>query len=228
MNPYGYIRENRISAGIFVFLLISAALTGPALNYLYGGSPDKERENTEWREEVENKTLKKATFAGGCFWCIEAIYEGKRGVDSAVSGYTGGKSSTATYRQVATGGTDHREAVLVKYYPSLISYEELLKSYWTSIDPTDKGGQFSDRGYQYTTAIYAHSTEQYKLAMQSKENLSDSGKFEEPIVTEVLNTTEFYVAEDYHQNYSRRNTAAYEAYERASGRTGYVERTWNK
>lgn len=180
----------------------------------------------EWKSQVVNETPEEATFAGGCFWCIEEVYQGEKGVASAFSGFTDGKASTATYRQVASGDTEHREAVKIEYYPSLISYRELLDMYWRSIDPTDPGGQFADRGFQYTTAIYAHTERQYRLAKQSKENLSESGKFEEPIVTEIKNFTEFYRASDRHQNYSMRNTVQYKTYKRASGRTGFIDRVW--
>lgn len=182
----------------------------------------------EWRSQVENRSPINATFAGGCFWCIEGAYMGTEGVEAAISGYAGGNKSTATYGQVTTGTTDHREAVRVKYYPSVISYEELLDMYWRSIDPTDAGGQFSDRGPHYTTAIYAHDLDQYWLAKQSRENLSKSGKFDEPIVTEVKNFTTFFRAEDRHQNYSRENPVRYRTYERASGRKGFVEKLWNE
>lgn len=207
-----------------LMLGLVAGFVGPEL--LQNSSQPVSSEPAEWRSQVTNETPVTATFAGGCFWCIEEVYQGEKGVSSAVSGFTGGKASTATYRQVASGGTDHREAVQIKYYPSLISYGELLDKYWRSIDPTDAGGQFADRGYQYTTAIYAHSTKQYRLARQSKENLSESGKFEEPIMTEVENITEFYRAADKHQNYSMRNTYQYKTYKRASGRTGFIERVW--
>jgi len=216
-----------------VFVIIGIGLSLWQFGYLQGlqnstNSPTTfEASNSEWKSQVVNKTPENATFAGGCFWCIEGAYVEVKGVESAVSGYTEGKASTATYDQVKTGQTDHREAVRVQYYPSIISYNELLDIFWTSIDPTDPGGQFSDRGPQYTTAIYPHNDKQYTLAKQSKKNLSESGKFEEPIVTEIENHTAFYRAEDYHQNYSRRNTAQYKAYERASGRAGFIERVWN-
>ena len=222
------ITENYLSIGVFLVLLYIAAMAGPILQNLEQLETSKTtiETNNSWKELVENKTLEKATLAGGCFWCIEAVYDQRKGIESAVSGYTGGRAATATYNQVSLGNTEHREAVEVKYYPSIMSYSEILDIYWRSIDPTDEGGQFSDRGYQYTTAIYAHDAEQYRLVLQSKQNLSESGKFDEPIVTEILNATEFYVAEDYHQNYSRKNTASYKAYEKASGRAGYVERKW--
>ncbi|PSH00505.1 MAG: peptide-methionine (S)-S-oxide reductase [Nanohaloarchaea archaeon SW_7_46_7] len=203
---------------------VTAGFIAPeASEFINGGNNDSSQ---EWRSQVENKTPEKATFAGGCFWCIEEVYQGEKGIESAVSGFTDGKASTAEYRLVASGETEHREAVMVEYYPSLISYKELLDIYWRSIDPTDPGGQFADRGFQYTTAIYAHDERQYRLAKQSKKNLSNSGKFDEEIVTEVKNFTDFYRAKDYHQNYSVKNTYQYKAYKRGSGRTGYIERVW--
>jgi peptide methionine sulfoxide reductase msrA/msrB len=188
----------------------------------------KETQEASWKSQVQNKTPKNATFAGGCFWCIEGVYMDVKGVKSAVSGYAGGKKQTATYSQVTTGNTDHREAVRVRYYPSIISYKELLDMYWRSIDPTDPGGQFSDRGPQYTTAIYTHTPKQYKLAKKTKENLSKSGKFKEPIVTKIKNYTTFFKAEERHQNYSKRKTLQYKAYEKASGRKGFIEKIWDK
>lgn len=232
MNLKKYFRENPVTSGIFMALLILAAFSGPILQSAglstVEKTPAKTATDSQWRENLENKTPEEAIFAGGCFWCIEAVYQGKKGIESAVSGYTGGKASTATYSLVSTGETDHREAVKIKYYPSVISYGEILDIYWRSIDPTDPGGQFSDRGYQYTTAIYIYSERQYMLAKQSKENLSQSGKFDEPIVTEILNASSFYRAKDYHQNYSREYTAMYEAYETASGREPYLEKKWSK
>jgi peptide methionine sulfoxide reductase msrA/msrB len=188
----------------------------------------KDSSGDVWKSNITNETVRKATFAGGCFWCIEAVYDNMKGVKRAVSGYAGGKESTATYKQVSTGRTDHREAVRVTYYPAVVSYSDLLDAYWRSIDPTDPGGQFTDRGPQYTTAIYAHSQRQYRLAKQSKKELNQSDKFDEPIVTEIENATTFFRAEDRHQNYSQRNTAQYKLYEKGSGRSGYVEETWGE
>jgi len=187
-----------------------------------------EQEAADWKSQVENESPKVATFAGGCFWCIEAIYDEMDGVESAVSGYTGGKAETATYSQVARGSTDHREAVQVKFYPSIVSYEELLDAYWRSIDPTDAGGQFADRGYQYTTAIYVHNEDQREKAEKSRQNLSESDMFDEPIVTEINEFDEFYVAEDKHQNYSEKRTAHYKVYKKASGREGFLKKIWEK
>lgn len=209
-----------------VFLVAGLAAGFIAPELLDPSPSGNQEQRQEWRSQVDNRTPHNATFAGGCFWCIEEVYQGEKGVASAVSGFTDGKASTAEYRLVASGQTEHREAVMVEYYPSLISYGELLDIYWRSIDPTDPGGQFADRGFQYTTAIYTHNEKQYRLAKQSKENLSESEKFDEPIVTEIKNFTEFYRAKDSQQNYSMRNTYQYQAYKQASGRTGYIQRVW--
>lgn len=175
---------------------------------------------------TDNSTEAIATFAGGCFWCIEGAFMYVDGVRTTVSGYAGGKAATATYAQILTGETGHREAVRVTYDPRNVTYTELLDVFWRSIDPTDPGGQFADRGPQYTTAIYVHSQRQRRLAERSKQQLADSGRFDEPIVTEIENHTTFFRAEDRHQNYSIRNRARYEAYERASGREGFLQRVW--
>lgn len=220
-------RNFRIGMALIGVALVASVIQFDLLGQNLGDNSVSSSENDEWRSQVVNQTPENATLAGGCFWCIEGAFMGAKGVDRAISGYAGGKESTATYDQVTTGETEHREAVRVRYYPSIISYNEVLDIYWKSIDPTDPGGQFSDRGPQYTTAIYPHDEEQYIIAVESKENLSESGKFEEPIVTEIENYTTFFKAEDYHQNYSRRNTALYKAYERASGRKGFVERVWS-
>lgn len=222
------MKLKKISIGLTVFLLIAAISAWQFGDIGMNQNSDDPVENSDWKSQVEGEEPVNATFAGGCFWCIEGVYMGEKGVEAAISGYAGGKESTATYEQVTTGETDHREAVRVKYYPSVISYKELLDMYWRSIDPTDAGGQFSDRGPHYTTAIYAHNERQYRLAKQSKNNLSESGKFDEPIVTEVKNYTTFFRAEDHHQNYSKENTVQYKTYERASGRKGFVERVWDE
>jgi peptide methionine sulfoxide reductase msrA/msrB len=204
-----------------LFLALAVAITGDGM---------KERglqEEPAWKEKVENQSPEKATLAGGCFWCIEQIYDDRKGVEEAISGYAGGTKENATYKKVVTGKTDHREAVRVKYYPSIISYEEILDVFWRNIDPTDPGGQFSDRGPQYTTAIYYHNQEQKQIAEKSKKNLSEGGRFEEPIVTEIEEYTTFFRAEDRHQNYSEKRTTRYKAYKRLSGRKGFIEKVWD-
>ena len=146
-------------------------------------------------------TLAKATFAGGCFWCMEPPFEKLEGVVSVTSGYTGGKETRPSYQEVSSGRTGHVEAVQVRYDPTLISYEYLLKVFWRQIDPTDDGGQFADRGKQYRTAIFASDREQLELAESSKRELEKSGIFKAPIVTEIRWAGPFYAAESYHQDY---------------------------
>ncbi|MBD3243019.1 MAG: peptide-methionine (S)-S-oxide reductase MsrA [Chitinivibrionales bacterium] len=169
-----------------------------------------------------------ATFAGGCFWCMEAPFEKVEGVIEVVSGYTGGEIRNPTYEQVSSGRTGHREAVRITYDPSKVSYETLLEIFWRNIDPTDPGGQFADRGTQYQTAIYYHNDEQKRLAEQSRKILEESGKFDKPIATEIRPAEEFYKAESYHQDYYRKNPGPYNRYKKGSGRAGFIERTWEE
>ena len=167
-----------------------------------------------------------ATFAGGCFWCVEADYEKVPGVIEAISGYTGGELENPSYKQVASGSTRHIEAVQVQYDPSLITYEGLLEAFWRMVDPTDAGGQFVDRGHQYSTAIFYHDDAQRLMAEQSMAKLAASGRYDKPIVTPILPAKRFYVAEDYHQDYYDRNSLRYRYYRFGSGRDAYLERTW--
>lgn len=206
-----------------LLLIVIVALTG-CMNASNKGVPSNAAETADANSSDGYETT---VFAAGCFWCIEAQFNGTDGVESAVSGYTGGREENASYRRVATGQTNHREAVRVTYDPETVSYEELLRTYWRSIDPTDDGGQFADRGYQYTTAIYYDTEEQRRLAQQSKEALNESDRFDEPIETEILPFESFYPAEAKHQNYSEKHKDQYESYEQASGRRGFIEETWS-
>ena len=151
--------------------------------------------------EVHDRHLEKATFAGGCFWCLESDFEKLDGVVEAVSGYSGGEIEDPTYEEVSRGGTGHLEAVQVIYDPDKIHYEDLLDIFWRHVDPTDPGGQFVDRGPQYRTAIFYHDDDQKQIAEASKEALEKSGRFKKPVVTKIIKLTSFYRAEDYHQNY---------------------------
>ncbi|MGD2116533.1 MAG: peptide-methionine (S)-S-oxide reductase MsrA [Acidobacteriota bacterium] len=172
--------------------------------------------------------LEEATFAGGCFWCMEPPFEKLDGVAEVVSGYTGGEEVDPTYEEVSSGQTGHREAVRVTYDPSKVGYEKLLKVFWRSIDPTDAGGQFADRGSQYETGIFYHDDEQKRLAEHSKQELAASGRFEEPIVTEILPAGPFYAAEDYHQDYYEKNADHYERYREGSGRGPFLREVWGE
>jgi len=174
----------------------------------------------------EDKTLLVATFAGGCFWCTEADFEKVPGVVKVVSGYTGGKKENPTYEEVSLGTTGHVEAVQVYYDPAKVTYEELLNYFWRHIDPADAGGQFVDRGSQYRSVIFYHDGEQKRLAEKSKEELNKSGRFDKPIVTEIIQFVTFYEAEEYHQDYYKKNPLRYKYYRYASGRDQFLKKVW--
>ena len=174
----------------------------------------------------DESTFKVATFAGGCFWCTESDFEKVPGVVKVISGYTGGHKENPTYEEVSSGSTGHVEAIQVYYDPTKVTYTELLDYFWRHIDPTDSGGQFVDRGSQYRSVIFYHDEEQKKLAEKSKEDLSKSGKFDKPIVTEILKFTKFYPAEEYHQDYYKKNPIRYRYYRFASGRDQFLKKEW--
>jgi len=176
----------------------------------------------------EEMNLRKATFAGGCFWCTEADFEKLPGVVKVISGYTGGNKENPTYEEVSSGRTGHVEAVQVYYDPRKITYEELLDYFWKHIDPTDGGGQFVDRGSQYRSVIFYHDEEQKRLAEKSKEALSKSGKFNKRIATEIVKFTKFYEAEDYHQDYYKTHSLRYKYYRYESGRDQFLKKAWGK
>jgi peptide methionine sulfoxide reductase msrA/msrB len=172
------------------------------------------------------KKVERAIFAGGCFWCMESPYEKLDGVKEVISGYTGGQKEDPTYKEVSAGTTGHAEAVEVIFDPSKISYDELLEVFWRQIDPTDPGGQFADRGSQYRSAIFYLNDEQRALAEKSKENLAKSVRFDKPIVTEIVPASRFYRAEDYHQDYYKKNPVRYKLYRYGSGRDRFLKETW--
>ena len=176
----------------------------------------------------EHMGLEKATFAGGCFWCVESAFEEIPGVSDVVSGYTGGFKENPTYDEVSSGSTGHREAIQITFDPSKISYSELLEVFWREIDPTDPGGQFVDRGQQYKTAIFYHSDEQKTMAEQSKAALGASGRYDKPLVTEIIKASAFYSAEEYHQDYYEKSPQHYKKYRSNSGRDDYLKKTWGE
>ncbi|MFT7485881.1 MAG: peptide methionine sulfoxide reductase msrA/msrB [Candidatus Paceibacteria bacterium] len=167
-----------------------------------------------------------ATFAGGCFWCMELPFEELPGVSAAISGYTDGKVEFPTYRAVCSGTTGHTEAIQVHYDQSLVSYDSLLAVFWRQIDPTDAGGQFVDRGSQYRPAIYFHDAEQEQAALASRAALGESGIFKDPIVTDIKAFSVFYPAEDYHQDYYGKNPTNYKRYRKGSGRDRFLDKAW--
>jgi peptide methionine sulfoxide reductase msrA/msrB len=172
--------------------------------------------------------LETATFAGGCFWCIDAPFEDLDGVTKVVSGYSGGSIRNPTYEQVSTGSTGHLETVQVTFDPQVISYSEILDVYWREFDPTDDGGSFYDRGSQYVSAIFYHDGRQRAIAEGTKQFLERSGVFGKPIVTKIIPFELFYPAEDHHQHYCKTNVDAYHSYRTGSGRDAYIEKTWGK
>ena len=167
-----------------------------------------------------------ATFAGGCFWCMEPPFDKLPGVISTTSGYTGGKVANPTYEQVSSGGTGHAEAVQVVYDPSKITYQQLLAVFWRNIDPHDAGGQFCDRGDQYRTAIFVHDETQRRLAEESKRALERGGRLKKPIVTEIVTAGPFYAAEEYHQDYYVKNPVRYKFYRQNCGRDARLRQVW--
>lgn len=167
-----------------------------------------------------------AIFAGGCFWCMETQFRGVPGVLSVTSGYTGGREPNPTYEQVAAHRTGHREAVRVVFDAAVVGYPALLERFWYGIDPTQADGQFYDTGESYRTAIYWRGEQQHRLALDSKRALERSGRLDKPVVTEILPATAFWPAEDYHQEYYRKNPQGYRSYREGSGRDARLRRLW--
>lgn len=174
----------------------------------------------------EEPTLERATFAGGCFWCMEPPYDELEGVVSTTSGYTGGETKNPTYEQVSSGRTGHAEAVEIVYDPKKVSYETLLEVFWKNVDPTDAGGQFCDRGSQYRTGIFYHNETQRELAEASKRELEASGRLSKPVVTPIEAATTFYPAEEYHQDYYQHHPIRYKFYRRGCGRDRVLKKLW--
>ena len=172
--------------------------------------------------------LATATFAGGCFWCMEPPFDKLDGVVATISGYTGGHTADPTYEDVSAGTTGHLEALQVIYDPAQIGYAQLLEVFWQSINPTDPEGQFVDRGPQYRSAIFYHDTEQQQLAEASKQQLNASGRFRQPVVTPIVPAGPFYPAEEYHQDYYQKNPLRYKFYRHNSGRDQFLEDVWGK
>ncbi|MBG9471762.1 methionine sulfoxide reductase [Priestia megaterium] len=167
-----------------------------------------------------------ATFAGGCFWCMVKPFDEQPGIIKVVSGYTGGHKENPTYKEVCSETTGHYEAVQITFDPEVFPYEKLLELYWPQIDPTDAGGQFADRGDSYRTAIFYHNEHQKTLAEESKQQLEASGRFSEPIATQILPAKPFYEAEEYHQGYYKKNKFRYAMYRRGSGRDRFIKENW--
>lgn len=179
-------------------------------------------------KENNMTSLKKATFAGGCFWCMESPFEKLDGVIEVIPGYTGGTKENPTYEEVSSGTTGHVEAVEISYDPKIINYKQLLDVFWKQIDPTDADGQFVDRGAQYESAIFYHDEEQKSLAERSKKELNASKIFDKQIITEIRKSSTFYPAEEYHQDFYKTHPFKYRFYRSRSGRDQFLEKVWGK
>ncbi len=200
------------SAALAVLMLAAGSMIAQAQT-----SPAKPAESAEV-----------ATFAGGCFWCVEADFDKVEGVLATVSGFMGGTTKNPTYNQVTAGGTGHLEVVQVTFDPKKVSYQKLVDYFWRHVDPHDAGGQFCDRGESYATAIFAHSPEQRQIALASKEKLEKSGFLKQPIVTPIRDSGAFTAAEDYHQDFYKKSPIRYKTYRYGCGRDARVEQIWGK
>lgn len=172
--------------------------------------------------------LKTATFAGGCFWCMASAFDKKPGIEQVVSGYMGGDVDNPSYEHVCTGSTGHAEVIQVHFDPKIITYQELLKIFFSQINPTDKGGSFMDRGSQYRSAVFYHTEEQKQLALEAIQQIDDSKMFENPVVSQVQEAVKFFPAEEYHQDYHKKNPLQYKYYSLGSGRKSFVNRVWDE
>lgn len=217
------MEKMRMKAILLTTLIVLAGLVMLGLV----SSNGKQAEKSSAVDE-EHSGLARATFAGGCFWCVEADFEKVNGVIEVISGYTGGRTENPTYEEVSSGKTGHVEAVQVIYDPTKVSYGELLDSFWKHVDPTDPAGQFVDRGEQYRTVIFYHDEGQRVAAEESKRKLESSGRFDKPIVTEIVPFSKFYGAEEYHQGYYKKNPLRYRYYRARSGRDQFISKVWGK
>ena len=211
------MKNNIIGVGIFIIIISGI--------YMWHQNR-KSNHNERTVKQMDYSQYSVATFAGGCFWCSESDFEKTDGVIEVVSGYTGGETKNPSYKEVSSGTTGHREAVQVFYDPKKVNYSQLLEVFWRHADPTDSGGQFGDRGEQYAPAIYYHDDNQKKVAEKSKQKLQESKKFTKDIVTPILPFKEFFVAEDYHQDYYKKNSRPYKFYRGRSGRDDYIKENW--
>ncbi|ENP2460127.1 peptide-methionine (S)-S-oxide reductase MsrA [Listeria monocytogenes] len=175
---------------------------------------------------MTKESLEKATFAGGCFWCMVKPFDTQPGIEKVVSGYTGGHTVNPTYKEVCSGTTGHTEAIQITFDPAVFPYEKLVEVYWQQTDPTDAAGQFVDRGDSYRPVIFYHNEEQKEIAEKSKAALDASGRFKKPIVTEIAKAETFYPAEEYHQDFYKKEKAYYEGYQVASGRAAFIDANW--
>lgn len=206
---------------MIVFFLLVSILIGYGVQTVFTAEPGGRMQMNANAENLET-----ATFAGGCFWCVESDFEKVGGVVEAVSGYTGGHVKNPSYKEVSAGGTGHLEAVRIRFDPQQVTYSKLLDVFWRHVDPTDPAGQFADRGSQYRPAIFYHNDQQKRLAEESKAQLDQSGRFNRPVAAEILPAGTFFEAETYHQDYYHKNPIRYKFYRSGSGRDRFLESVW--
>lgn len=199
------------------WLVIAVVMLIVTCSYLYAQEPN-----------MNDTHLQKATFAGGCFWCMQPFFDRVKGVKDTVVGYTGGHTVNPTYEEVSSGETGHAEAIQITYDPRVTKYEQLLNIFWHNIDPTAVNAQFVDHGTQYRSAIFYHDDEQRRIAEESKKQLGASGKFDKPIATEIVAASAFYPAEDYHQKYYQKSAMRYQMYHDNTGREEFKEKFFGK
>ncbi len=204
-----------IFTGVFIFGCLS-----------FAEKHETKEADMEKNTKSDMEKLEVATFAGGCFWCTESDFEKVKGVKDVVSGYTGGHKADPTYSEVSGGTTGHTEAIQVHFDPGIVTYNDLLAVFWRHINPTDPGGQFADRGGQYRSEIFYHDDRQKEQAMASKKALEASMVFDKPIVTAITKFEKFYTAEEYHQDYYKKNPYRYKYYRWGSGRDSFLEKAW--
>ena len=215
-----------LGKSILAVVLLAGLCFGGGYLYLNSSTSDYEPGTRTRRESVPEEDIQTAIFAGGCFWCMEPPFEKLDGVISAESGYTGGHKEDPTYEEVCTHTTGHVEAVRVTFDARIVHYDELLEVFWRSMDPTDAGGQFGDRGESYESRIFVVDEKQRETAEQSKKKLAASGRFDSDIVTPIVDASKFYLAEDYHQDYYLKMTRKYTLYRYASGRDRFIDDAW--
>ena len=213
---------------LFWIVIASTAFWFKLTNMTWWTSIFSKNTNPDKIQIIDEKNTKQAYFAWGCFWCMEWIFEWQEGVSQAIAGYIGGSSETAVYSEVGGWKTKHREGVEVQYDPTIIEYARLVELFWTQIDPVDAEGQFADRWYQYTTAIFYDSQEEKTIAEASKKALGDSGKFTKDIATLILPVSEFFKAEEYHQDYYKKSSLRYKLYKKWSGREWFIDENWTQ
>jgi peptide methionine sulfoxide reductase msrA/msrB len=214
-NRRFFIREY-----IFAFFFFNLIISGCGMSQTDNSTMKSQK------KDVDNPNYQEAIFAGGCFWCMEPPYDDLPGVISTTVGYTGGNVPNPSYEQVSSGTTGHAEAVKIVFDSTKTSYSDLLKVFWRNIDPTNPLGQFADYGSQYRTAIFYISKKQKELALKSKKDLEASGMFDKPIVTEIVKASTFYPAEEYHQEFYKKNPLRYNSYKIGSGRAGFLKDKW--